>query len=165
MKGYHRKNTKNSTRYRGKEGNSKLFDNLCKRANWRSPITVRVLNTRPSLSSLLLPIQTHINICTHTSISDSGRYVSIQESKLHFLGLYSPFTAAFCLAGVPGPTVHLPRRQALHMATHDSFSTARSTVYVVCVSDTHNPQSNLPDDDILIHAGDLTQSGSPQELQ
>ncbi|KAK4678689.1 hypothetical protein QC764_309940 [Podospora pseudoanserina] len=38
-------------------------------------------------------------------------------------------------------------------------------VSVVCISDTHNSQPALPDGDILIHAGDLTQSGSLQELQ
>ncbi|KAG5980952.1 hypothetical protein E4U55_003462 [Claviceps digitariae] len=35
---------------------------------------------------------------------------------------------------------------------------------VVCVSDTHNSRPVLPDGDILIHAGDLTQSGSQSEL-
>ena len=38
-------------------------------------------------------------------------------------------------------------------------------VSVVCISDTHNSQPVLPDGDILIHAGDLTQSGSLEELQ
>ncbi|KAH6856707.1 Metallo-dependent phosphatase-like protein [Chaetomium sp. MPI-CAGE-AT-0009] len=38
-------------------------------------------------------------------------------------------------------------------------------VSVVCVSDTHNAQPILPDGDVLIHAGDLTQSGSLRELQ
>ena len=38
-------------------------------------------------------------------------------------------------------------------------------VSVVCISDTHNSQPTLPDGDVLIHAGDLTQSGSFQELQ
>ena len=38
-------------------------------------------------------------------------------------------------------------------------------VTVVCISDTHNHQPKLPDGDILIHAGDLTQSGSFAELQ
>jgi 3',5'-cyclic AMP phosphodiesterase CpdA len=42
---------------------------------------------------------------------------------------------------------------------------ARDAVSVVCVSDTHNYQPRLPDGDILIHAGDLTQSGSAQELE
>ncbi|UIZ22604.1 hypothetical protein KXD40_005368 [Peronospora effusa] len=38
-------------------------------------------------------------------------------------------------------------------------------VSVVCVSDTHNSQPALPDGDILIHAGDLTQSGTFKEMQ
>ncbi|KAJ5691608.1 hypothetical protein N7488_012343 [Penicillium malachiteum] len=38
-------------------------------------------------------------------------------------------------------------------------------ITVVCISDTHNTQTKVPNGDILIHAGDLTQSGSFQELQ
>ncbi|QKX54747.1 uncharacterized protein TRUGW13939_01836 [Talaromyces rugulosus] len=38
-------------------------------------------------------------------------------------------------------------------------------ISVVCVSDTHNSQPALPDGDVLIHAGDLTQSGSLTELK
>lgn len=38
-------------------------------------------------------------------------------------------------------------------------------VSVVCISDTHNSQPKLPDGDILLHAGDLTQSGTFKELQ
>ncbi|KAI1324127.1 Metallo-dependent phosphatase [Xylariaceae sp. FL0255] len=38
-------------------------------------------------------------------------------------------------------------------------------VSVVCVSDTHNNQFFIPHGDMLIHAGDLTRSGSFQELQ
>ncbi|KAG6006969.1 hypothetical protein E4U43_000370 [Claviceps pusilla] len=38
-------------------------------------------------------------------------------------------------------------------------------VSVVCVSDTHNSQPQIPDGDIFIHAGDLTQSGSQAELE
>ena len=37
---------------------------------------------------------------------------------------------------------------------------------IVCISDTHNSQpKSLPEGDVLIHAGDLTQSGSFEELQ
>ncbi|KAK8024606.1 hypothetical protein PG993_012672 [Apiospora rasikravindrae] len=39
------------------------------------------------------------------------------------------------------------------------------SVSVVCISDTHNNQVPLPDADVLVHAGDLTQSGSLAELQ
>lgn len=38
-------------------------------------------------------------------------------------------------------------------------------IAIVCISDTHNTQPEIPDGDILIHAGDLTQSGSFKELQ
>ncbi|KAG8163818.1 hypothetical protein KVR01_005736 [Diaporthe batatas] len=38
-------------------------------------------------------------------------------------------------------------------------------VTVICISDTHNTQPALPDGDVLIHAGDLTQSGTLSELQ
>ncbi|KAJ4291822.1 hypothetical protein N0V90_009718 [Kalmusia sp. IMI 367209] len=36
---------------------------------------------------------------------------------------------------------------------------------VVCISDTHNERPSIPDGDILIHAGDLTQNGTFAELQ
>lgn len=38
-------------------------------------------------------------------------------------------------------------------------------VAIICISDTHNTKPHVPDGDILIHAGDFTQSGSFQELQ
>ncbi|KAL2128396.1 hypothetical protein VTI74DRAFT_9252 [Chaetomium olivicolor] len=38
-------------------------------------------------------------------------------------------------------------------------------ITVVCVSDTHNSQPALPGADVLVHASDLTQSGSLRELQ
>ncbi|KAJ5833387.1 hypothetical protein N7474_001698 [Penicillium riverlandense] len=38
-------------------------------------------------------------------------------------------------------------------------------VSIVCISDTHNYEPELPHADILIHAGDLTQSGTFKELQ
>ncbi|GKT57510.1 phosphoric ester hydrolase [Colletotrichum tofieldiae] len=40
-----------------------------------------------------------------------------------------------------------------------------SAVTVVCISDTHNSQPRLPLGDILIHAGDLTASGTRAELR
>ncbi|KAJ5729944.1 uncharacterized protein N7483_004452 [Penicillium malachiteum] len=41
----------------------------------------------------------------------------------------------------------------------------KDPVSIVCISDTHDAQVHVPDGDILIHAGDLTQSGSFKELQ
>ncbi|EAW14578.1 metallophosphatase domain-containing protein [Aspergillus clavatus NRRL 1] len=37
-------------------------------------------------------------------------------------------------------------------------------IRLVCISDTHNTTPALPDGDLLIHAGDLTQSGTRAEL-
>jgi hypothetical protein len=38
---------------------------------------------------------------------------------------------------------------------------------IVCISDTHNddPSVNLPDGDILLHAGDMTDDGTLEELE
>lgn len=41
----------------------------------------------------------------------------------------------------------------------------RYPIKVVCVADTHNKQPDLPNGDILIHAGDLTENGSFDEVQ
>lgn len=38
-------------------------------------------------------------------------------------------------------------------------------IRIVCVADTHNKQPELPPGDILIHAGDLTENGSFEEVQ
>jgi hypothetical protein len=43
--------------------------------------------------------------------------------------------------------------------------TATSPLTLVCISDTHNCQPHIPPGDLLVHAGDLTQSGSLSELQ
>lgn len=40
-----------------------------------------------------------------------------------------------------------------------------SSVRVVCISDTHNSQPVIPSGDIVIHAGDLTENGSFDEVQ
>jgi 3',5'-cyclic AMP phosphodiesterase CpdA len=36
---------------------------------------------------------------------------------------------------------------------------------IVCISDTHNTNPAIPAGDVLIHAGDLTNSGSHSELK
>ncbi|KAM3413556.1 hypothetical protein BST61_g11544 [Cercospora zeina] len=43
----------------------------------------------------------------------------------------------------------------------------RKNITLVCISDTHTliPSTSLPYGDILIHAGDLTNAGTPRELQ
>lgn len=41
----------------------------------------------------------------------------------------------------------------------------KQLIRIVCISDTHNQQPVLPQGDILVHAGDLSQSGSIAEIQ
>jgi len=40
-------------------------------------------------------------------------------------------------------------------------------IRIVCVSDTHNddPTIYIPNADILLHAGDMTDNGTPEELE
>ncbi|KAJ6781352.1 hypothetical protein PWT90_02763 [Aphanocladium album] len=54
---------------------------------------------------------------------------------------------------------------ALPAATKELHSIAQDAVSVVCISDTHNIRPNVPDGDLLLHAGDLTVGGSYVELQ
>lgn len=62
------------------------------------------------------------------------------------------------------PVVYLARLLYTRRQTAQTAHT-KNTVSVVCLSDTHNSQPHIPYADILIHAGDLTQSGSFTELQ
>lgn len=41
----------------------------------------------------------------------------------------------------------------------------RPAIRVVCISDTHEQFVDIPSGDILIHAGDLTQSGTAEDIQ
>ncbi|KAK7404068.1 hypothetical protein QQX98_010154 [Neonectria punicea] len=55
--------------------------------------------------------------------------------------------------------------QAIHRHEPAAPSSPPDAVQVVCISDTHNTRPTLPAGDILIHAGDLTENGSFDELQ
>jgi hypothetical protein len=55
--------------------------------------------------------------------------------------------------------------KALYALLAPTIPIAKDGIRVICISDTHNTQPKLPDGDILLHAGDLTQSGSLEELQ
>lgn len=57
--------------------------------------------------------------------------------------------------------VRLPRC-VLGMATH---AVRLRKTRIVCISDTHNNTPKLPPGDVLIHAGDLTNQGSYDELE
>lgn len=50
-------------------------------------------------------------------------------------------------------------------ATHPLRGQASPPVKLVCIADTHNSKPDLPDGDILLHAGDLSQYGTFDEVQ
>ncbi|KAI0475722.1 Metallo-dependent phosphatase-like protein [Xylariaceae sp. FL0804] len=54
--------------------------------------------------------------------------------------------------------------QKIHAVKPDVFQ-APDPIRIVCVSDTHNTIPVLPPGDVLIHAGDLTENGSFDEVQ
>lgn len=64
---------------------------------------------------------------------------------------------------VAGALLRFHQKRRRHPLT--TKTAALSPVRVVCVSDTHNKQPDLPPGDVLIHAGDLTDTGSFDEVQ
>ncbi|KAK4186264.1 hypothetical protein QBC35DRAFT_273617 [Podospora australis] len=68
-------------------------------------------------------------------------------------------------------TRHYRRRQvarallARHSHHMHSEDLPQNPIKVVCISDTHNTKPVLPPGDVLIHAGDLTEHGSFDEVQ
>jgi 3',5'-cyclic AMP phosphodiesterase CpdA len=44
---------------------------------------------------------------------------------------------------------------------------AERRIRIVCISDTHNddPTGHIPDGDVLVHAGDMTDDGTAEELE
>jgi predicted phosphodiesterase len=63
------------------------------------------------------------------------------------------------------------RKQRLAAELLERLPAARSDsnsflpIKIVCISDTHNKQPDLPPGDLLVHAGDLTENGSFAEVQ
>lgn len=67
---------------------------------------------------------------------------------------------------VASPSKYLAKSLYLYQ-THrrQSLRPPQKAIRIACISDTHNTQPPIPHGDLLIHAGDLTQSGSPKEIQ
>jgi predicted phosphohydrolase len=63
------------------------------------------------------------------------------------------------------PTKFLAKWLYKHQPPITSPSPGNPPIRIVCISDTHNHQPALPAGDILLHAGDLTVSGSVEEVQ
>lgn len=58
----------------------------------------------------------------------------------------------------------LHSKRSHHLEAHQP-PVSEPAVTVVCISDTHNLQPSFPPGDLLVHAGDLTQNGTVEELQ
>lgn len=95
------------------------------------------------------------------------RSPELQFSRLH-IGMTSQVQ--------PLSSIRLPGQQKrrvaerllkLHSACVQPAAQAsrEDTIRVVCISDTHNTRPELPFGDVLIHAGDLTEHGSFDEIQ
>lgn len=70
------------------------------------------------------------------------------------------------MLNAPGPTLAtLLQSKRSQMASARFENSGEDAITVVCVSVTHGGEPKLPPGDLLIHAGDLTQSGTAGELQ
>ncbi|KAH7135151.1 Metallo-dependent phosphatase-like protein [Dendryphion nanum] len=77
------------------------------------------------------------------------------------LSLPSPSRPKFFEA----PIFHLTKSLFSFYSANTPLPAPKKFIVVVCISDTHNYISSIPDGDILIHAGDLSQLGTVPELQ
>jgi predicted phosphohydrolase len=55
--------------------------------------------------------------------------------------------------------------KALYALLEPAIPVPKDGIHIVCISDTHNTRPELPKGDVLLHAGDLTQSGSLAEVR
>lgn len=89
------------------------------------------------------------------------RQVSTNNSSLSQRYAQSSSFPFFALSTIYHFLRHVPLPSTAPLTDH-------TKIRLVCVSDTHNnilPFSDVPQGDILVHAGDLTHSGSAGELQ
>ena len=63
------------------------------------------------------------------------------------------------------PVFYLTHATFLFFTTRIPLFPPKKHIRIVCISDTHNHISDVPDGDVLIHAGDLSHSGTVPELQ
>lgn len=63
------------------------------------------------------------------------------------------------------PLNFLAERLYVYRRIPRSTASPLNPIRVVCISDTHDLQPELPDGDLLLHAGDLTSKGTFNQLQ
>lgn len=62
------------------------------------------------------------------------------------------------------PCLYLAR-QLYQLRTIRHLEPSEPLITVICVSDTHNKKPEIPPGEVLVHAGDSTQSGTLEEFQ
>jgi 3',5'-cyclic AMP phosphodiesterase CpdA len=63
------------------------------------------------------------------------------------------------------PLAYLAEQSYCMQRPQQAINQSATAITVVCMSDNHNNKMNVPHGDLLIHAGDLTQSGTVTEIQ
>ncbi|KAL8694619.1 MAG: hypothetical protein Q9224_003538 [Gallowayella concinna] len=63
------------------------------------------------------------------------------------------------------PLIYLAKIFMSWRAVPQSRAIPNDPVRIVCISDTHDLQPELPDGDVLLHAGDLSKNGSFDAIQ
>lgn len=83
----------------------------------------------------------------------------------NLLGLFAPKQPTPWQTLLELPLIFVTERLYSWCASTRRPAMPASPVRTVCISDTHNIQPELPDGDVLLHAGDLTNRGTFDELQ
>lgn len=80
-------------------------------------------------------------------------------------GLFAPKPLTPLQRFLRSPLIYLAECLYTRRTTAQFACRPEKPIRIVCVSDTHNLQPELPDGDILLHAGDLTVHGTFDEIQ
>lgn len=83
----------------------------------------------------------------------------------NLLGLCAPKQLTPWQSFLESPLIFVTERLYSRRAPTRRPTSPANPVRTVCISDTHNLQPELPDGDVLLHAGDLTDRGTFDELQ
>jgi len=131
---------------------------------------------RNYLSSLAPHPRSHLNVCSSSYLHQTPQIEeenndsnSQRSNKMPWDGnnLFYPTHPRIWHRLPRNPVLFLVRWLYTHQPPIEGplLPPHATPIKVVCLSDTHNETPEVPDGDILIHAGDLTQNGTFAELQ
>ena len=112
--------------------------------------------TSRSLFTMLLASYLPSSPYSHTD--DSANYLGVSNLSTIRARCASK---GHSMAALLEESSHVPGQRILRLPRpNPSAPTPDNPIIVVCISDTHDKQPQLPDGDLLLHAGDLTDKGS-----